>query len=66
MKTSKFNTVYNQPAVKQDKSGNIEIDSNELESWFKDMASLKKDWDAQMSGCENDPDEILNRMLKIL
>jgi len=65
MKTSKFDAIYNQPTIKQDKAGNIDIDSSELESWFREMDSFKKDWDATMSGCENDPDEILNRMLKM-
>lgn len=61
--SKKIHNIYNQPAITEVAPGQIEIDSNELAPWQADMQEAKDEWDATMVGAENDPKEILRRMM---
>jgi hypothetical protein len=52
-----------QPTITEVAPGHIQIDQAELNQYTADMAALKSQWDATMVGAENDPDEIMRRMI---
>jgi hypothetical protein len=57
--------IPNQPEITETSPGHIWIDQTELDQYHKDMETAYKDFTHAMQGAENDPDEIIRRLMGI-
>ena len=54
-----------QPDIEEVSPGVLQIDTNDMARFQQESINFKQVWDQNMQGAEDDPDEIMRRMMEM-